>query len=682
MVGGRLHAGSHSRGLDAAAGARLAAVFLAGLCLWHGVDHQTTPLWDLPDPLFTLISDTTLLPWYPFTKNFSSLKSIFFVHDALIFSPLEVYILLVLISWLGRSAIFHDIKIFKGKLFFPTLIFLGFVIGGLVYGISTGGNSNIALWESRSLFYMVALILITSNLMVERQHIQNLIWFIMAALLLEGLLGNHYFFVTLKGSLAGVDAITEHNAAIHMNIVFIFAAAVWIYKGTPAKRIALPLMSIIIIIPYLATQRRAAFITFFLAILFLVLVLFRENRRTFTIIVPPLAILGLGYILAFWNSTSTIGLPAQAIKSVFYQGQASAADYSSNIYRELENINLHFTIQQVPFTGVGFGKQFYIIIPMPDISFFAWWQYMPHNSILWVWLKMGVFGFIFTLFLIGSAIMSGAQALRRLPSHDLSAIGFVATIYIVMHFTYTYVDIAWDTQSMVLMGAMMGIVNCIENVVAKPMQIPGKRWPWQALPPTPPGLKKLESGGLHLSKILRVLRDDIRQFHLGLWLARIFCLPLPSFVLNRLRTQIMRLVGVHIGEGTIFFDFPTIVGERNIFSEFRIGNDCLMGIEGYFDLAAPLTIGNGVNLGPQTMLITGTHKIGPTENRLGALIPQPIQIGDGVWIGARVTILPGVTVGSGAVIAAGSMVTKDVAANTLVAGVPAKVIRKLSSSGA
>jgi hypothetical protein len=196
-------------------------------------------------------------------------------------------------------------------------------------------------------------------------------------------------------------------------------------------------------------------------------------------------VLGLGYLLMFWNSNSTIGLPAQAIKSVISQSNVSAADYSSNLYRTIENINLHFTIRQVPFTGVGFGKQFYVIIPMADISFFAWWQYLPHNAILWLWLKMGVFGFIATLFLVGYAVMTGARALRWLPNDDLGAIAFIATIYIVMHFTYTYVDIAWDIQSMVLLGAMMGIVNSIEHVVVKPVQLPVKRWPWQSDPQPP-----------------------------------------------------------------------------------------------------------------------------------------------------------------------------------------------------
>ena len=148
--------------------------------------------------------------------------------------------------------------------------------------------------------------------------------------------------------------------------------------------------------------------------------------------------------------------------------------------------------------------------------------------------------------------------------------------------------------------------------------------------------------------------------------------------MNRLRTRLARLAGLKIGRGSILFDTPTLVGSTTDFTGLRIGDNTSVGIQGYYDLAAPIHIGNHVNIGPQIMLITGTHHFGPSEYRSGALKSSPIHIGDGVWIGARVTILPGVTVGPGAIIGAGALVNRDVPANTVVAGVPAKPIQELS----
>lgn len=86
-------------------------------------------------------------------------------------------------------------------------------------------------------------------------------------------------------------------------------------------------------------------------------------------------------------------------------------------------------------------------------------------------------------------------------------------------------------------------------------------------------------------------------------------------------------------------------------------------------------IGDDVLVGHNCVIATLNHVMDP-ESRAN-LVPVPVHIGDKVWIGANVTILPGVTVGKGAVIAAGAVVTKDVAPRTVVAGVPAKMIKTI-----
>jgi len=90
-----------------------------------------------------------------------------------------------------------------------------------------------------------------------------------------------------------------------------------------------------------------------------------------------------------------------------------------------------------------------------------------------------------------------------------------------------------------------------------------------------------------------------------------------------------------------------------------------------------IAIGNGVLIGHNVTLATLNHDERPQFRQ--NIYPKPIKIGDNVWIGSNATILQGVTIGDGAIIGANAVVTKDVPENTIVAGVPAKTIRKVEA---
>jgi putative colanic acid biosynthesis acetyltransferase WcaF len=97
-----------------------------------------------------------------------------------------------------------------------------------------------------------------------------------------------------------------------------------------------------------------------------------------------------------------------------------------------------------------------------------------------------------------------------------------------------------------------------------------------------------------------------------------------------------------------------------------IGNSCLL------DGRGGIWIGRDVNVSSFTLLITGTHDVGARD--MFADSYAPIHVGDRAWIATRCTVLGGVTVGEGAVVAAGAVVTRDVEPFTIVAGVPARPI--------
>ena len=118
--------------------------------------------------------------------------------------------------------------------------------------------------------------------------------------------------------------------------------------------------------------------------------------------------------------------------------------------------------------------------------------------------------------------------------------------------------------------------------------------------------------------------------------------------------------------------------EKNaeISSSIELGDDSGIGIRAQIN--GKTIIGNNVMMGPDVCIYATNHRFDRTDipmNKQGIDVERPIVIDDDVWIGARVIILPGVHIGTGAVIGAGAVVTKDVPAYAVVGGNPARVIK-------
>lgn len=155
---------------------------------------------------------------------------------------------------------------------------------------------------------------------------------------------------------------------------------------------------------------------------------------------------------------------------------------------------------------------------------------------------------------------------------------------------------------------------------------------------------------------------------------------LPQFYFNRLRTAIWRAVNIPIGEGSLLMGDLFLSGAGDWASLFSVGEHTYITGPLTVNLGGAVRIGNAVNIGHHCLFLTVDHDAGPPSRRAGATKYGTIVIGDGAWITSRVTVLPGVTIGEGAIVAAGSVVASHVAPNTLVAGVPAKLVRTLEAT--
>jgi maltose O-acetyltransferase len=153
------------------------------------------------------------------------------------------------------------------------------------------------------------------------------------------------------------------------------------------------------------------------------------------------------------------------------------------------------------------------------------------------------------------------------------------------------------------------------------------------------------------------------------WTARVS--PATSFPLPvSLRRRLLRLAGIQVG--------AKVTGLKQCGFQSRqvsIGDGSFINEACWFEGEGPIEIGRDVFLGPQVMLLTSTHEIDDEGQVARMPAFQKVRIGDRCWLGARATVLPGVTIGEGTVISAGAVVTRDCDPGALYVGVPARRVR-------
>jgi acetyltransferase-like isoleucine patch superfamily enzyme len=157
------------------------------------------------------------------------------------------------------------------------------------------------------------------------------------------------------------------------------------------------------------------------------------------------------------------------------------------------------------------------------------------------------------------------------------------------------------------------------------------------------------------------------------WLMQlIFLLPRHRF-LNKIKGLFLKAMGAKVGKNVVFYPGVWICSGRYL----AIGDDVDLALGVLITTDGGVYIGDRTLVGYQTKIFSRNHIVPPKNGRIfgAGHVKAPVSIANDVWIGAGCTILPGVSIGEGAVIAAGSIVTKDVPAFSYAVGVPAKVLK-------
>jgi maltose O-acetyltransferase len=175
-------------------------------------------------------------------------------------------------------------------------------------------------------------------------------------------------------------------------------------------------------------------------------------------------------------------------------------------------------------------------------------------------------------------------------------------------------------------------------------------------------------------KLVQVLREELAGLHMRLRLAQLCIGVLPPKAKAHFQASVLRRVGFDIAPNCQFMGMPTLTGSGDLYQRLRIGAGSQIGMGCAFDLEGQIWLGERVTLGHQVLLLTSTHEIGSPQRRAGELVCKDIRIGNDVWIGARSILLPGITVGDGAVIAVGTLVNRSVPPGAYVAGAPVRIV--------
>jgi hypothetical protein len=392
--------------------------------------------------------------------------------SGVIISPLEMLLLLCLLSWLARSAIQGRLDFRGGALGWPMLAFALSLLYGLVRGRMTGGDPYTGFWEIRALLYAAAAYLLATNLIRSRAQIVHLTNVGFTAMSLYAMEGTYRRLVLAEsGELGDIKEFWySHETVIFVSALIVLIVAQLAVGGPRWQRVIGPLVLPFAVFTMLASERRAGQIAMIVALLAAMAVFLIAQRRAFFLIAVPILLVGAIYLPVFWNNTGLLGQPARAVRSITNPDPRDAA---SNLWREMEKFNVRATIYAYPLSGIGFGTPFFQLIRVPDISHFPFWAHQPHHNVLWIWLKTGAVGFIVFWVVIGNGIARAAHLARVLHDPVLRSFAIFVLGGVFSALVFSYVDLGLNSGRVtVFLGVTLGTLAVLHSLDSPPVSAP------------------------------------------------------------------------------------------------------------------------------------------------------------------------------------------------------------------
>jgi hypothetical protein len=382
--------------------------------------------------------------------------------------PIGFFMLFILVVVVLHGLLKREKILRGGELLIPFLLFFVCVIWGIVHGLSGGANLQILVEEVRSFWYLFLGYLLAYNLMRKKGHVRLMVWLVILCAGIKALQGVYIYIFVIHGDLAGNHQIMAHEESYFWVSVLLLIMLFSLHtKYRPQFYTALALLPFLLI-ALIANNRRADFVALLVGLVVAWILIFtikRHARKSLLVVLLVTAVFVGAYVAAFYNGTGGFSSPARAIVSVFHPDPADAA---SNLYRDIENYDLKYTVKLNPM-GLGFGKPFLEPILLPDLSALdPVYNYIPHNTIYWVWMRLGPIGFLALWYLFGAIIVRGSIIARQLKDTYLQLIAIYIVGMFVMEIIVAYADYQLSFyRNVIYVGLLAGVLMRLPKIDQK-----------------------------------------------------------------------------------------------------------------------------------------------------------------------------------------------------------------------
>lgn len=379
--------------------------------------------------------------------------------------PVELLMLAVIGIIILKRIATRATPLQTGPLFWAGLFFSVMVLTGVIHGIMTGGEFSMALWEARAQFYLFLVYLAVYNLVETRTQVRRIMWVFLAGIAFKGIVGSFRFVVILGLDASRINEFTDYNSLLAHEESYFFAmflafiGITLLLRSNKSQLFFTLVFAAPVMLAFLANQRRAGTLALILAIMitgFLVFAVAKWRRKQLALLAILAFLLLPPYVVLFGESNSLIAQPAHSIASLW---RPSDRDSSSNVYRDLERENLKINIVNAPIVGQGYGKPIPIHVIFPDLtSIFDLWAFIPHDTIFWVWMRLGIFGFIAFWFWAGRSVLVATHAAVTLREPYHKGIAILTVAMMAGWLAIAVVDMGLvDFRSTVIIGAFTGL---------------------------------------------------------------------------------------------------------------------------------------------------------------------------------------------------------------------------------